>query len=200
MAVSFRFSFDKFLAAIQHMATEEVPELDTYKILKLLFLADKQHLVRFGRPITGDRYVAMEYGPVGSESYDLIKGFTSTRGRQPVPADARIEQMASALELDVRFLHPRFSAKTPPEFSCLSPSDLMALDRVVEKFGAMGFNELRSITHSVYAYRKTWRDSPNGTMSFEDFFEEDSDAIEGARELMLENAETLEAFPSIDDL
>jgi uncharacterized phage-associated protein len=202
--VEFTFNFDKFLACVQYMATRtsEVTDLDTYKIVKLLFLSDKYHLVRFARPITGDLYYAMEYGPVGTNSFDLVKMFVAFKRDQlgEQQPDARVEQMARGLDLDLRFLYPRFSTKASPEFSYLSKSDLMALDHVIERFGRFSFNELKSITHSVYAYRKTWHESRNGPMAFEDFFEEDSDAIEGARELMVENARTAEAFPSIEEL
>lgn len=42
------------------------------KLIKLLYLADREALIRWGRPITTDRYVAMEHGPVVSGIYDLI--------------------------------------------------------------------------------------------------------------------------------
>ena len=211
MPVRFQYDFDKFLAIVLYMA-EKVPELDTYKVLKLLFLADKYHLVRFARPITGDRYAALEYGPVASQSFDLIKQFTAARKRgnerddavddvfapPPIALSKQVLAMLENLDMDMRFRYPRFLPKSGPEFSHLSKSDLMALDHVIERFGPLGFNELKSITHSVFAYRKTWAECPMGWMDFEDFFEEDADAIEGARELMLENAEISESFPSID--
>ena len=34
--------------------------------LKIIYLADRYHLRMYGRTITGDRYVAMQYGPVAS--------------------------------------------------------------------------------------------------------------------------------------
>ena len=33
------------------------------QICTLLFFADKQHLITYGRTITGDRYYALEHGP-----------------------------------------------------------------------------------------------------------------------------------------
>ncbi len=44
------------------------------KLLKMLYLADKQMLVEHGKPITYDRWYALKYGPVLSSTYDLIKG------------------------------------------------------------------------------------------------------------------------------
>lgn len=42
------------------------------KLLKLLYLADREALIRWGRPITYDAYVSMRNGPVPSRTYDLI--------------------------------------------------------------------------------------------------------------------------------
>ena len=43
------------------------------KLIKLLYLADRESLVETGSPITGDRFVSMKYGPVLSRVLDLIK-------------------------------------------------------------------------------------------------------------------------------
>jgi len=42
------------------------------KLVKLLYLADREALLRWGRPITTDRYVSMDKGPVVSRIYSLI--------------------------------------------------------------------------------------------------------------------------------
>ena len=43
------------------------------KLVKLLYLADREALIRWGRPITMDRYVSTDNGPVVSRIYDLIR-------------------------------------------------------------------------------------------------------------------------------
>src|SRR5437762_12295497 len=48
------------------------------KLIKLLYLADRQALLRWGRPITTDRYFAMERGPGLSRVLDL-----ATDGEEP---------------------------------------------------------------------------------------------------------------------
>jgi Protein of unknown function (DUF4065) len=42
-------------------------------LLKMLYLADRQMLVQFGEPISYDRWVSMENGPLLSHVYDVIK-------------------------------------------------------------------------------------------------------------------------------
>lgn len=48
------------------------------KLIKLLYLADREALLRFGCPITTDRYVSMDRGPVLSRVLNLI-----TEEREP---------------------------------------------------------------------------------------------------------------------
>ena len=48
------------------------------KLIKLLYLADRESLIETGSPITGDRFISMKYGPVLSRVLDLIK--------EPAPA------------------------------------------------------------------------------------------------------------------
>ena len=42
------------------------------KLIKLLYIADRQALLKWGFPIISDRYVSMKNGPVLSEVYNLI--------------------------------------------------------------------------------------------------------------------------------
>jgi len=48
-------------------------------LMKMLYLADKQMLVKWGSPITYDRWIAMQYGPVLSATLNLI----NSKSEQP---------------------------------------------------------------------------------------------------------------------
>lgn len=43
------------------------------KLMKLMYLIDREGLLRWGRSITNDEYVSMDNGPVLSQTLDLIK-------------------------------------------------------------------------------------------------------------------------------
>ena len=45
-----------------------------HSLFKVLWFADLKHMKKYGRTITGDRYIAMNKGPVPSALYDIIKG------------------------------------------------------------------------------------------------------------------------------
>jgi Protein of unknown function (DUF4065) len=54
------------------LASKHLPQLTKWRICKLLFLADKLHLLRYGRPITGDAYYAMKLGPVPTNVLNVL--------------------------------------------------------------------------------------------------------------------------------
>lgn len=45
------------------------------KLIKLMYLAERESLRQHGEMITGDRFVAMEHGPVLSTTLDCINGY-----------------------------------------------------------------------------------------------------------------------------
>ena len=73
--MGFRFNIEK---AMQSVATllhfHGTKEMSYLRLLKILYIADRESLQETGQPITGDQIVAMEHGPVLSAVYDLIKG------------------------------------------------------------------------------------------------------------------------------
>jgi uncharacterized phage-associated protein len=56
------------------------------KLIKLLYLAGREALARWGRPIPTDTYVATKHGPVLSQVLDLI-----TEGPDPVVGETLLE-------------------------------------------------------------------------------------------------------------
>src|ERR1017187_24015 len=193
MPVEFAFSFAKAQAALLYLANMSLSEFTKGKACKIIFLADKQHLVKNARPVTGDWYAAMEHGPGPSRLLALLDeiedGATSPEAIE----------VSGALDLDRRFQYPRLLPKRKPDLSQLSESDIEALDSTVHAFGTMTFAQLRALTHETPAYEKAWSErlpqTNRGIMKFEDFFEEDGDARSGVQEEMIENSALRKAFP-----
>jgi uncharacterized phage-associated protein len=78
--VNFRFNFEKTLQAAGVLLEADSSRMERIRLLKLLYIADRESLAETGRVITGDRAVAMEHGPVLSRVYDLIKGEATRAG------------------------------------------------------------------------------------------------------------------------
>lgn len=67
--------------ALDYLASRAVGRRMTKLVaLKLLYLADRDHLRKHGRTVLGDEYFAMPYGPVASHSKDLIERMAGMGG------------------------------------------------------------------------------------------------------------------------
>ncbi len=64
----------KVAAATAVICDENGGSAEMFFILKAVYLADRQMLIDFGAPITGDRYSSMPQGPILCTTYDLIRG------------------------------------------------------------------------------------------------------------------------------
>lgn len=71
--IRFNFNFDKALQATAYFLRLAGGEMSYLKLLKLLYIAEREYLVEEHEMITGDRVSAMKYGPVLNNIYSLIK-------------------------------------------------------------------------------------------------------------------------------
>ena len=71
MAIRFTINTKKSVEALLWIIQRG--ESNVYNAMKILFAADKYHLNRYARPVTGDKYVAMRFGTVPSWIYGATK-------------------------------------------------------------------------------------------------------------------------------
>lgn len=132
-------------------------------ILKTLFYADKRHLSRYGRPVFGDTYVKMPFGPVASLAYDILKG-------SEYAPDEYLEMAADSFSVDRSGKYPRVTAKRTPNESLFSGTDLDCLAEAMELCDGMDFGTLTSATHE----EKAWLEADmNSEMDYAKFIDED---------------------------
>lgn len=126
----------------------------TYDIVKTLFLADKSHLNKFGRPITFDNYVAMIHGPVPTTAYNFLKNdaYTLRQFRQPLPWSSR-----PAPEIG-KNLRAFYGPKREVAEDVLSESDVEEITRALTKIKSLDFKQIRRLTHEDPAYLDAWED------------------------------------------
>ena len=74
MSITFQFHPEKAVEAAAVLLKLHGGPMKHLGLLKMLYIADRVALEQMEQPITGDRYVSMNYGPVLSGVYDLIKG------------------------------------------------------------------------------------------------------------------------------
>src|ERR1700730_3643333 len=83
MLVRFSFNEAKATQAAARLLMLRGGRMKYLKLIKLLYIADREALLRWGKPITTDRYVSMKEGPVVSNIYNLI-------GSEPMPDEQSI--------------------------------------------------------------------------------------------------------------
>lgn len=133
---------------------------DMYATLKLLYLADKLHLHRYGRFLFGDEHHALPYGPVPQGAYDLVKYVRGTSHAVEYPP-AR-----EAFVLEGNTIRTLREVDT----SVFSDSDEECLSEVLEQFAGANFNGLKQATHdeAFHATGRGQRIAPEAIASMSD--------------------------------
>ena len=140
MSVSVRYKPEKAVEVLLYIVARCS---DVYTALKVVYFADKEHLSKYGRSISTDRYVAMQHGPVPSGTYDLIKNARNNflDHIEPTPDQA--------LRVEGNDIHP-FRG---PNTDMLSESEREVLDKAIEHYGSMTFVDLKTLSHGEAAYQ-----------------------------------------------
>ena len=73
MCIHLSFKYEAATQALNYLASKSGGTLNKLKALKLIYFADRFHLRKYGRPVTGDEYLAMTYGPVASSVKDIAE-------------------------------------------------------------------------------------------------------------------------------
>jgi len=153
-SITMQFNKEKAINAILLIAYK-LTRKDFHKIFKILYFADREHFVNYGRTITGDKYFAMNDGPVPSNIYDIFK---SIRGDGYFKDDGYFSKYFAVSEWDI--LVPLMQ----PDLDCLSKSDKTFLEKCIELYGDMTWDAIKEKSHD-YAWHST---TPNRQIRFED--------------------------------
>ena len=73
MKMMLEFDYKKATQVINYLTKKEGGQINKLKLIKLVYLADRYHLRRYGRPMVNDAYFAMPLGPVGSSVKDIAE-------------------------------------------------------------------------------------------------------------------------------
>lgn len=116
--------------------------LPLIKLLKLLYLAERLSLSRYGEPITGDSIVAMEHGPVLSATLNHINGalHSDDGGWNTWVSDRENHNVA--------LRDPSMIRSPDQDLLKLSDADLEVLQEIWAKFGHWDRWDLVRYTHS----------------------------------------------------
>jgi uncharacterized phage-associated protein len=144
-----RFDFNEAkVVEVVTMAAHAWRGITPFYLAKVLFFADRDHLRAYGRPVTGDRYIAMASGPVPSRVYDIVRGNLDYFGD---PA-----AIAEAVRVDRNERWARVYATREPNLDLLSETDVAALHASIEFCRGKSVRALSELTHQEPA----WAEAP----------------------------------------
>lgn len=113
---------------------------DRLRLLKLLYIADREALKQRGAPILGGLMVAMKHGPLHSEVYDLIKGSHASEAEW----SACFQSQGNTISM----IHD-------PGRIDLSPFEIDLLNATADRYRDVDTWELSELTHGY----QEWIDS-----------------------------------------
>lgn len=149
--------FERIIAAIAFVINEgriNEQTITQYDLVKSLFIADRAHLNKYGRPITFDNYAAVKDGPVPCTSYNFLKEDQQTL--------RRLDRMLPWLRNAAPNISPKAFSFTISEgdvdTSALSESDMDELRAALTVVKSLGSNQVRRLTHEDPAYIEAWKD------------------------------------------
>lgn len=128
-------------------------QLELLKLMKLMYLAERSSLAKYGEPMIGDRLYSMEHGPVLSHTLNHINGL---RDSSPDGWDSWVSDRADhmlALRKDINDIGR--------ELSQLSDADIEILKEVWGQYGHLTGFQLRDLTHEICG---EWEDPDNSSI------------------------------------
>lgn len=143
-----RFREDKATQAAARLLSHGGGSMNLLKLVKLLYLAEREALIRWGRPITMDILCSLPHGPVLSNVLNLIN-------EEPDPEYPRYwhEVVSERKNYDVELIGEAISDH-------LSRVEVELLDETYKKYGRLTKWQLRDLTHKL----PEWKDPGNSML------------------------------------
>lgn len=152
------FETQKVIQAIGVLLrNEHAQTASKLRILKLLYIADRESIKETGRPIIGSRVVAMDHGPLHSEVLNLINGQHIDE-----PDFSRNFQKVGYLIEQVK----------DPGVGRLSRYEIAKLQESSDRYASLGDWELaHEVTHEFEEWKRNYQQGTSMTICLEDIID-----------------------------
>lgn len=179
--------YKKIIQALNYLATKEGGSIDYLKAIKLLYLADRLHLRKYGRLITDDHLVAMWNGTLGSMTKDI-----ANHSQQFLPYEV-YKYSEDKLARDKAAY--TITAKSEDK-DRLSDTDMECMNEVFKTLGSLDGFKLGDLTHNLPEWKRheyviTKKEKLKMDLEPSDLFEV-SDGKENLGEIYMQSPNDLE--------
>jgi uncharacterized phage-associated protein len=137
----------KVIQACAVLLREHEGQMSRLRLLKLLYIADRECLAESLRPVTGDRPVSMDHGPVLSRTYHLIKS-------QDIDSPLWDRFIQRHGPQDIRLIEN-------PGMEKLSQFEIDKLQSVAEQHRSMNDYDIALETHRFREWERNQPDRPH---------------------------------------
>lgn len=173
MLIEYKRNSAKIIEGLVWIANS-CPGIDHYHVVKTCFVADKLHLNKYGRPVFGDIYIAMEYGPVPSYVLDVIN--TNKRN----VSDDEMNKINLSIQILSDNKRKLIYPKKIADANYFSGTELECLNAALTMVRNMTLDELKVMTHKEKSWNNAWnKRRKSGQMSelmyVEDIIDEDNE-------------------------
>ncbi len=166
------FNFKKSVQSLNYFAIAEGGKANKMKVLKLIWLADRVHLRRYGRPILNDTYFALNYGPVASNTKDFLEATSFLSAGE-------LEYRNNFIAEESRY---NYASTAKCETEIFSETDKKVLREIKDNFIILKPFQLSELSHLYPEWKKfeTQLKSRNASrfhMDYQDFFSNPSKEV-----------------------
>lgn len=148
--IRFHYNEIKATQAAAYLLKKNSGILNYMKLIKLLYLSDREALSAWERPITGDSFFSMTHGPVLSKTLDKINS-----GKNPSEKSYWHEHISTPSNYKVKL-------KSEPGVDELSKREKDVLDRIFNKYEKYDEWEMVDICHKILS---EWEDPGDTSIS-----------------------------------
>lgn len=143
MFPTFKFDEEKALGAVSLVLLNSGGHCKFHKLFKTLYFAERKHLVKYGRPIFNDTYVAMKNGPVPSMVYDIVKIVKGESAYYSQEANARFATFFSVNDHTVSVIPKEI------DLDVFSESEIECILESIEENKFLDFQSLTDKSHDL---------------------------------------------------
>ena len=143
-----RFIEAKATQAAARLLRNRGGKMSYMKLIKLLYLADREALAQWGRSITTDTYVSMDKGPVLSHILDRIN-----EGPSPEDPSFWAQHITPSGDYEV-------TLTIDPNGELLSEAEDELLDKIFKDHGRLSRREIVDLVHKL----PEWQDPGGGAI------------------------------------
>lgn len=133
---------------------------DVYSIVKTAYYAQQLHFVKWALPIYEDRIAALQFGPVPSDIYNILRLARGEEKERCFLQKNGLDIVAEAIDFD----NENFIAKEEADIRYLSRSAIGCLDEAIAKVARMNFGDIVKETHGA-EWNRAYHDSTSKVMN-----------------------------------